>query len=631
MFAGLAVSARDAATSAKRLMQIGQPRSARRRAMTLVVVAAALIATRSAVSRVLYAGIAETSHAAHPWTNGPPPAVPARLSAYLREIGAAQEQFRLRRGSYMASVDSLTQWVAPLTDVMLDMTTRGATGWRADVGVGSVRCMMWARDSSLRDASLRNATLRNASPGTFATAIDGVPACNVHVPRAPESAVHATRTTVAHESGFTAADISGTFIEHRADAERSGRASTGATTGATTPVAAHWTAHVDGELKAAVAVAGNQLFVGAHGNGEFAAFTLDSGRLGFRIRAPNWIHHEPAITSELVIVAFGNNENSQLPSPALGSAPSGVVAYDRRTGHERWRRGTASSAMTTPVVYNSLVVAIAGAEAIAWNVRDGRERWRTQLPSVAPMGNAALSDTTLYIALEKATLCALDVRTGVMRYCRAVPTVGWGAGHASVAVAGNTVLMVFDDGVSFASGVRHGFVRRTVLRVLGIPDTTFAGEQVLAAFDAASGAVRWRASLGVGTRRTPGHIAGTPTVSDSTVYVPSPLDGRVVATNLRTGAVRWSTDVDVARGSVTVVGDRVIAATRDATWVVLDARDGHVVCRGQLPGASDRAGLTVAGGAGVLTLLDGTVMVRPVAQWVRCLGGLNGEPSPARD
>ncbi|HEU4878040.1 MAG TPA: PQQ-binding-like beta-propeller repeat protein, partial [Gemmatimonadaceae bacterium] len=113
-------------------------------------------------------------------------------------------------------------------------------------------------------------------------------------------------------------------------------------------------------------------------------------------------------------------------------------------------------------------------------------------------------------------------------------------------------------------------------------------------------------------------IAGTPTVNGSVAFVPSPISQTVSAIETRTGKILWSTVVKPARGSVLLAGGWVVAATVDSALTVLDAGTGAVRCREHLPGRADRAGPTVSGATGVLTLTNGTVMARPLAAWLSC-------------
>lgn len=511
-----------------------------------------------------------------------------RLRIFLRELSAAQEQFRLHQGRYANTIDPLRALAQPPSGSDVRLVAHGSGGWSARAAMGRAACSLWARDSTLRQAAWEP---------------EGAPMCGRQEERPPTSVERTVSAPVVRETGFARADVLGTYSQHRGDAQRTGIAAE------SMPNAGfRWAYRVGGELRASAAVAGNQVFVGAHGNGELDVLSLTTGALGFRVRAPNWIHHEPAITADLVIVGFG------------GEAPHGVVAYDRRTGVERWRQYARGHVMTTPVVADSLVVVATGAnEALGLRVLDGSVAWRSPLPSSGPMSNPLLRDSVLLVSLERTMVCALSVRTGARLFCRSLSSRGEGAGHSSLTSAGAAMLMVYNEDMSLWDAVRSHRWRYLLLHLAG-----FGGEivrnQVVVAFDPTDGSVWWRLPLAYGSKKTYGHTAGTPAYVDRVAYVPSPFSGFVTAVRVDSGRLLWATDVSTARGSVSVTRGAVFAAGVGPFYSVLDAATGAIRCRGSLPGASDRAGLTIAGSTGVLTLRTGEVLARSLSDWLACHG-----------
>jgi outer membrane protein assembly factor BamB len=524
------------------------------------------------------------------------------LVRFLRELPAAQEQYRLRRGVYTTSIDSLTEWVRYPQGSTVRLAANSDIGWSGTASLNGATCSIWVRDSSLRvkerqpegHASCGSPELRKVYEQVGTVAVRGQPAARP----------------------FVDADISGTWLQHRADPTRTGVSSDARNAGAF-----RWDASVGGSIRSSVSIAGNQVFVGTHGNGELVALTLDSGKVGFRIRTPNWIHHEPAITSDLLIVGFGNNEEGH-GHTVIGTAPSGVAAYDRRTGAERWRRYTDGSVMTVPVVGDSIVAtATAGQLAVGMRLGDGAELWRSTVPGMTPMGNPLLLGNTMMYGVEKLNVCAIDIRDGRVNYCRRLSGGGWGAGHASPAVSGDVAIQVAADAQTFEHDrLVRGTPEFYLRKILGVPLTrgAHASEAWVFGLDVQTGRERWRTRLGRGRIVPPGHIAGTPVIIEGIAYLPSVYNGHVVALNASSGQILWSVPVRVTRGSVTVARGLVFAATVDTGFVVLQRSTGKVACRQRLPAPSDRAGLTISGNTAVLTLRNGTVMARPVGDWLAC-------------
>jgi outer membrane protein assembly factor BamB len=532
------------------------------------------------------------------------------LVTYLRELTAAQEQFRLRRGTYAESIDSLRAWVQSPRGSRTTLVASADRGWSAEATLDGIKCSMWVRDSTLESRSTA----------------EGVVSCDKREQYLPHqvSTWRPDRECAAPQPRAALLRIARSpWLQHRGNARRSG-----VTRGDSVP--RHWTARVCGDLRTGVAAADNQVFVGAHGTGELAALSIIDGMEHFRLRTPNWIHHDPVVIGDLVIVSFGNSEMVDPDGRIVGSPPSGLVTYDRATGFERWRRYTHGSVMTTPVVFDSIVAAVTGgSEAVAWHIRNGAELWRSRLSGVSPMGNPLLLDTLMLVGVEAAGICALDVRTGKRLYCRRVARRGHGAGHASVSGDGNMVVMLYDKHLSFRTllgALRDGHWSLFAAHLFGAPIVGGAGEKAdapvgehaLVALRASDGQELWRAPLGVGRLKLVGHYIGAPVLADSSVYAISPIRGNVTAADARSGQVRWSVDIGAVRGSPLVVQGVVIAATRAPSYMVLDAVTGQRLCEQVLPGPTERAGPVISGVTGILTLRSGLVIARPISEWIAC-------------
>jgi len=274
--------------------------------------------------------------------------------------------------------------------------------------------------------------------------------------------------------------------------------------------------------------------------------------------------------------------------------------------------------MTSPVVGDSLVAVLTtDNEAVAWRISDGHEAWRTTLLSHSWMGNPRIMGDIVIFGIKLTRLYVLTLSSGSMDYCTAVKGKGRGAGHASVAVADDLVLLTYDEDISVLPAVRAGLWRFLTTRLLGTENT--AGQQFLVALELATGRERWRVPLGgISGATVQGHIAGTPGILDGFAYIPSPRNGHVTAVRADSGRVLWFTPIKAVRGSVLVTQGAVLSATTDAALVVLDAATGKERCRQTLPAASDRAGPTLAGKTALLALRNGLVLARPIDDMLHC-------------
>jgi outer membrane protein assembly factor BamB len=526
-----------------------------------------------------------------PSNERPIPREVLRAQELLRLISASQEEYRLQSGEYTADVNELKGFkISTNEKFILKLSSEGNRGWSGSIQYNQGICEIQVGYIAV------NAEITGA--------VEGVPNCSETMKKRPNQRVHGTRFRGQPEPDSSRPLVLGDWPQHRADSRRTG------IVGFMGP-ARRWDTWVSGELRASASVAGSQVFVGAHGNGELASLDLRTGVLMWRMRAPNWIHHEPVVKGELLAYGFGNNE---------GTPPNGFDVRDRRTGRLLWRQLVQSPAMGAPIIHHGLVV---GAEASgrihAWSQSTGQHVWTSEIwssksytVSPMPMMNPLLKDdSTLAVSFEKTGWCLFKVSSGQRFACSSSGTIGWGSGHSSPTRADSLILL---------SG-NSNYRIPVWAKILGIsPDHVKQKENKISvlAFDGVSGRKVWETKLSGQTSAVYGHIAGTPVVEGRQAYIALPTIGEVVSLVASTGRVRWRAKTLPARGSVTVVAGRVFVATSNSTWVILDAMNGQKVCENRLPGNVDRAGLTVAGSTGVLTFSGGLVSAAPVSDWLAC-------------
>jgi outer membrane protein assembly factor BamB len=198
----------------------------------------------------------------------------------------------------------------------------------------------------------------------------------------------------------------------------------------------------------------------------------------------------------------------------VGSNDGALHFIDRRTGVQRWSYRTLRAIRATPAVAEGLV--FFGGEDRWFRALDARTlgwrwtyawRWvhttlfvwgitgppaplpglRWQYRANAPIvASAAVSHDLVYVASERGTLTALDIRTGLPRWSFAARK----GISASLVVAGEVLYVASHD-------------------------------QTLTVLDARHGTLRWQFTAG-------GPIHATPVVSDGRVYVAA-MDGIVYA------------------------------------------------------------------------------------------------------
>jgi len=131
-----------------------------------------------------------------------------RLVSFLREVAAAEEQYRLRAGTYTGFVDSLRPWAQPPRESAVRITAVGDRGWSAVGSLAGVTCSIWVRDSSLRRHKVQT---------------EGSPTCEKREDRTPSERISSIIAPMATATTrFSASDVRGTWAQHRADIHRTG-------------------------------------------------------------------------------------------------------------------------------------------------------------------------------------------------------------------------------------------------------------------------------------------------------------------------------------------------------------------------------------------------------------------------
>jgi len=514
-----------------------------------------------------------------------------QAQALLRVLASSQEEYRIRAGRYASSLDDLSlAYDEALQQQRVTISSEGDKWWRGSVEYPGGHCEIHVGfPDSLHPTSYQG---------------EGIPQCGENVVRGAHQAVSGARFSGQPSLSNISLDTSGSWPQHRANSQRTGIVDRPGN-------AYRWDAWVSGEVRASASVAGNQVFVGAHGNGEVAALSLKTGALLWRARAPNWIHHEPVVAGRFVAYGFGNNEITP---------PAGFDVRDRGTGALLWRRFTPSGSMGAPLIEDGKLIGLdLSGSAYAWDLTSGKELWKYLLPLTdplkrpMPMSNPLLVDSLVAVSMERTAICFIQLSSGRQEYCRNFSGNYWGGGHSSPAFSGTLVVLT--------GKIKHPplywWSRVTGLSFPHLSLQSIASVSLLAV-EVTTGQLIWELRLSGPAQPVNGHVAGTPVIEGPYTIVPLPSIGEVVSLATATGQTHWRSQVSPARGSVTVLAGRVFVATSKSSWVVLDLTSGNVICSAPLPGRVDRAGLAVAGNTGVMTFLDGRVTAAPLQEWLSC-------------
>lgn len=512
--------------------------------------------------------------------------------ARLRQLAADESDSRLRRGTFSQLSSGLV--VPTVAGETVQVRATNGDGWSADIVASRYHCGIEVRVDG----------------------VEGVPWCSTPAAEGDVSdpAPSITAPSFSPLATSEPPSIGGTWLQYRGDARRTGKC-------CDQSPSYSWRATIGSEIRSTPSVAGDLLLVGAHNSGDIVAIDRRTGSLAWRTRAPNWIHNDVVIADGLVLAGTGNSEAGE-EFQAVGSAPSGLVAYDLATGRRAWTFPAQAAVMTSPVIAGD-VVAFASADGRIYgvNLPSGNARWMSQMPGSVVMGSPAVAGDTMYVSADPGYVCAFVMHSGERVWCHQLSGTVLLAGHSAPTITDSLVLASAVEDTAVVSLFLHGgffnVLRETSAFAHGnIP--LHLGSQFLYGFGRADGSLRWRVDLGGGFA-IHGHVSGTATVVDDQAVVISPIGRTLTRVDLRSGRTVWQSHVpNELRGPPLIVGDKVVVVDHEGLLQTFELETGALSCSGAIGIPVDRAGPVVAGRTAYLSGVNGEVRAVPVESLVAC-------------
>lgn len=268
----------------------------------------------------------------------------------------------------------------------------------------------------------------------------------------------------------------------------------------------------------------------------------------------------------------------------FGTGNGFVIARDTATGARRW---AAHVAVTQESVDGANILVRDGVVAVAvWyhtvglDAATGRELWRYAAPPDIGLNAGGYAghvrrshldadDQTLYIPAWGASVSAVDLRTGVVRWV-------WQPGRAATDTAASGHLFRSGaEGVRVDGDLVFATVWHNVIPLGG------RSESWLVALDRTTGREQWRVVLPVAGQAV--SVSGAPAVAGNLVMVNAGMRGEVFAVDRTTRRIAWqhiTPDRQLTPGAQPeVYGDVVYVDGGDSHLYALRARDGAVLWR----------------------------------------------------
>ena len=230
-------------------------------------------------------------------------------------------------------------------------------------------------------------------------------------------------------------------------------------------------------------------------------------------------------------------------------------AIDRVHGTEVWSLAAETRYVDELTIEGDTIIVAGGERVEAANVRTGRSLWSFQAED--NVGVARVLDGTVYVVSLEGVVHGLSLSSGreVWRYDADDDACNMYGPH--VFVQPGTVFACFDE-TAQAIDLESGKVRWSHERVpVGLGDDVLllrGDSETLYGLDANSGKQLWR-------RELDDSMWTIPTVAHGVAYVRNHV-GKLYAVDLKTGAVRWTLDMDKLGEVVAVGTSTVIVSSR---------------------------------------------------------------------
>lgn len=294
------------------------------------------------------------------------------------------------------------------------------------------------------------------------------------------------------------------------------------------------------------------------------------------------------------------NAQHQPGHVALGAGTGRIWSSNIGQGNDRRHRISAD-----PIVGGGLVYTLDSRARVTATTMSGATAWSSDVippleaPNSASGGGLAYENGRVFVTTGFGELVALDARSGgILWRQRMASPLGSGP-----AVQNGMIYVTARNSVGWAVRAADGKVmwqtngNAAPAGVMGVSAPAVQGNQVifpfasgeLQAVDAQSGLPNWTGQIaGKRVGRAIANIrdvTGDPVISGGSVYGGT-SSGRIAAFETATGIQQWSSR-DGANSPVVVAGGSVFAVNDEAQLVRLDAANGGVIWRIELPYYTD--------------------------------------------
>lgn len=325
-----------------------------------------------------------------------------------------------------------------------------------------------------------------------------------------------------------------------------------------------WLTKLGDKINGGLAITGETLYVDSFDKKVYA-LDLNTGAVRWSAQADDTLMSTPVVYDGVVIVGSGNNGFLK-PDDAMSQTwgrPEGddILAFSTADGHLLWKLHTPGQDMPSPAIVNGMAILANGdLHAYALDLASGKARWSTPLQGVDTMASANVHDGRVIVSTCHNAPYVCETRALDVRDGHTLWTNQYGGSDCSPTI---------DDGLIFVAANRDDTKQYHT-----------GGYNVTAAINERTGRTVWThvsepgpyTFIGSNERQIAATSAG------GVLYQPVGNADKLIAFDQRTGRVLWSvrTAGDVKMSPI-VKDDTVYFGDTEGIFYRVDRRTGRIL------------------------------------------------------